>query len=168
MPFDIEQRSFGEPHLLIDAASIGRSALLPRISPDGKYLLFSMAEYGTFHIWHKNSDLYLLDLQAKTFRALDEVNSTETESYHSWSSNGRWIVFSSRRDDGSYTRPYIAYFDREGRAAKPFILPQKDPDFHIGFMKSYNIPEFMQEPVRISPRTFARTLKGEALQASKP
>jgi hypothetical protein len=74
-------------------------------------------------------------------------------------------VFSSRRDDGSYTRPYIAYFDKQGQAGKPFILPQKDPDFHQGFMKSYNIPEFMKEPVSISPRKFARSLKGDAIQA---
>lgn len=165
MPFDIEQRNFGEPRLLVDAESIGQSALLPRVSPDGKYLLFSMAEYGTFHIWHKNSDLYLINLQANTIRSMDEINSNDTESYHSWSSNGRWIVFSSRRDDGSYTRPYIAYFDEHGLAKKPFILPQKDPDFHLGFMKSYNIPEFMKEPVRISPREFARTLKGDVVQA---
>ena len=165
VPFDIEQRTFGEPRLLIDAESIGMSALLPRISPDGRYLLFSMAEYGTFHIWHKNSDLYLLDFQNNTIRSLEEVNSKDTESYHSWSSSGRWIVFSTRRDDGSYTRPYIAYFDEQGRAGKPFILPQKDPDFHLDFLKSYNIPEFMKEPVGISPRKFARTLKGDAIQA---
>ncbi|MCK9300097.1 MAG: hypothetical protein M0P23_01840 [Bacteroidales bacterium] len=165
LPFDIEKRSFGKARLLVDAESIGMSALLPRISPDGKYLLFSMAEYGTFHIWHKNSDLYLVDLQANTIRSMEELNSKDTESYHSWSSNGRWIVFSSRRDDGSYTRPYIAYFDKQGQAGKPFILPQKDPDFHQGFMKSYNIPEFMKEPVSISPRKFARSLKGDAIQA---
>lgn len=168
LPFDIEKRSFGKPSLLVDAESIGMSALLPRVSPDGRYLLFSMAEYGTFHIWHKNSDLYLLDFQNNSIRSLEEINSKDTESYHSWSSNGRWIVFSSRRDDGSYTRPYIAFFDEQGRAGKAFILPQKDPDFHLGFMKSYNIPEFMKEPVRISPRKFARNLKGDAVQAVMP
>jgi len=86
------------------------------------------------------------------------------ESYHSWSSNGKWIIFSSRRDDGSYTRPYIAYF-RDGEASKPFILPQQDPDFYAAFFKSYNIPEFMTEKVKVSPQQLANKIKEEAIPA---
>jgi hypothetical protein len=96
---------------------------------------------------------------------MSELNSSDAESYHSWSSNGRWIVFSSRRDDGSYTRPYIAYF-KEGTASKPFILPQKNPLFYGEFFKSYNIPEFMTRPVRISRRELVNAINQEAKQAT--
>ena len=138
------------------------SAVLPRISPDGRFLLFTLASYGYFHIWHHDADLWLMDLQNGAVRRLDEVNSDDTESYHSWSSNGRWIVFSSRRDDGSFTRPFFAHVGPDGRCEKPFELPTADPNYHRQFLRCYNIPEFMRGPVTITPQTFAKILKGEA------
>jgi dipeptidyl aminopeptidase/acylaminoacyl peptidase len=138
------------------------SAVLPRISPDGRFLLFTLASYGYFHIWHHDADLWLMDLQSGAVRRLDEVNSDDTESYHSWSSNGRWIVFSSRRDDGSFTRPFFAHVGPDGRCGKPFELPTADPNYHRQFLRCYNIPEFMRGPVTITPQTFAKILKGEA------
>ncbi len=165
MSFDVQSRKFGAPDTVFNAALIDKSATLPRISPDGKYLLFTLGDYGTFHIWHTSSDLHLLDLETGEEHKLENVNSPNTESYHTWSSNGRWIVFSSRRDDGSYTRPYIAYFDTNGKAHRPFILPQEDPDFYAGFYKSYNIPEFTVEPVKIPVRTFEKALKEDAVKA---
>ena len=119
--FDPQTRTFGQPQLEYDCAALGKSAAVPRVSPDGRYVLFTLADYGQFHIWHKTSDLYVKDLQTGEVRALDATNSKAVDSYHSWSSNGRWMVFSSRRDDGSYTRPYIAYFDRAGQ--RPQSLP---------------------------------------------
>jgi hypothetical protein len=89
---------------------------------------------------------------------MKELNSNDTESYHAWSSNGRWVVFSSRRYDGNYTRPFIAHIDAQGRATKPFELPCADPDYHRQFMKCYNIPEFMRGPVTIRPQDFADVL----------
>jgi dipeptidyl aminopeptidase/acylaminoacyl peptidase len=163
--FDTETYEFTSTDTVFKASDYGRSATFPRISPDGRYLLFTLGSYGNFHIWHKNSDLYLLDMEKKTVSAMSELNSSSVESYHSWSSNGRWIVFSSRRDDGSYTRPYIAYFNG-GMASKPFILPQKDPLFYDTFFKSYNIPEFMTEPVRISRRKLVHAINREAKQAT--
>ena len=94
------------------------------------------------------------------------MNSPDVESYHSWSSNGRWIIFSSRRDDGSYTRLYIAYFDRNGKARKPFRLPQATPDYDDNRMKSYNIPEFMARPVSISKKELEDAIQGEMLNAA--
>ncbi len=163
--FDPETQTFGPRELVLNADSLGKSATLPRISPDGRYLLFGMAEYGCFHIWHKDADLYLIDLQTMQLRNITEVNSTDVESYHSWSSNGRWMLFTSRRDDGGYTHLYIAYFDKDGRAHKPFILPQQDPHFYENYYKSYNVPEFMIEPVTITPQEFARHIDTEASQA---
>lgn len=164
--FDKDSRLFGQADTVFKASEINKSATLPRISPDGKYLLFTLGDYGNFHIWHSSSDLKLLNLETGETDDLKELNSDNVESYHSWSSNGRWILFSSRRDDGSYTRPYIAYFSEEGKTYKPFIVPQKDPDFYANFFKSYNVPEFMIEAVKLSPKDFAAALKKDAVQAT--
>ena len=164
-PFNQANRLFGAVDTIVSASSIGKSATFPRVSPDGKYLLFSMGDFGNFHIWHKSSDLYLMNLETRTYKNLETVNSPDVESYHAWSSNGRWIIFSSRRDDGNYTRLYIAYFDKNGVAHKPFILPQKNPLFDRQLFKSYNIPEFIVEPVHTNRHKLLKTITGEAENA---
>lgn len=118
-------------------------------------------EVTNFHIWHHDADLWMMDLQTGACGPMKEVNSSDTESYHTWSSNGRWLVVSSRRDDGTFTRPFFAHIDKDGKCSKPFELPQADPDYHRQFLRCYNIPEFMKGPVTISPQTFADLLKGE-------
>ena len=170
--FDPDTRQFGPRELVFDAAARDSSATFPRISPDDRYLLFTMGQYGYFHIWHHDADLWIMDLSGEwrsesgefaTARRMDEVNSPDTESYHSWSSNGRWIIFSSRRNDGTFTRPFIAHVDKDGHATKPFELPSEDPDYHRQFLRCYNIPEFMKGPVTITPQAFADVLKGDAV-----
>ena len=151
--FDPARRTFSKPRVVLNVADSHRSVTLPRVSPDGRWLVFSLGPQGVFHVWHKASDLWILDLQKRTFRPLDELNSPDAESYHAFSSNGAWMVFSSRRDDGTYTRPYIAHFDpATGRFGKPFILPQKDPAHHDRRMLSYNVPEFAKAPPSRTPR----------------
>ena len=157
--FDPKTRQFGPRELVFDAAAMEQSATLPRVSPDGRFLMFALAPYGVFHIWHREADLWMLDLTTGEARNMKELNSDDVESYHSWSSNGRWVVFSSRRYDGNYTRPFIAHVDKDGRATKPFELPCADPDYHRQFMRSYNIPEFMRGPVTLRPQDFADALK---------
>lgn len=168
--FDPETMEFGQRELVFAADSLDKSAVLPRISPDGRWLVFTMSKYGYFPIWHHEADLWIIDLskqstgddhQSATARPLIRINSNDTESYHSWSSNGRWLVFSSRRDDGIFTRPFFAHMDENGKWGKPFELPQKDPDYHRQLLRSYNIPEFMHGPVTIAPQTFAKVLKGK-------
>ena len=163
MTFDPATREFGPRELVFDASAQDKSATLPRVSPDGRFLLFTMGEYGYFHIWHHDADIWSLDLQTGEARAMSEINSSDTESYHSWSSNGRWVIVSSRRYDGTFTRPFIAHVDAEGKGTKPFELPTADPDYHRQFMRSYNVPEFMSGPVTITPHQFADILKGEAI-----
>ena len=165
--FDPDTYTFGPREIVFRADSLDKSATLPRVSPDGRYLMFTLGNYGVFHIWHHEADLYLMDLSDGSVRSMDEINSKDTESYHSWSSNGRWVVFSSRRDDGDYTRPFFAHVDAQGKGSKPFELPQADPDYHRQFMKSYNIPEFMRGPVKVKPQQFADILKGSKGDAVK-
>ncbi|MDP4208462.1 MAG: hypothetical protein Q8928_06580 [Bacteroidota bacterium] len=162
--FDPKSRKFGAVDTVVNALKLNKSASFPRISPDGKFLLFCLSDYGNFSIWHKSSDLYLMNLQIRQLSRLDAVNSNDVESYHTWSSNGRWFVFSSRRIDGSYTRPYFAYFDKNGKAYKPFLLPQEDPLYYQSLYKSYNVPELIKTPVNINIRDFEK----QALEPPKP
>lgn len=159
--FDPQKRAFGSVVDTLYNASEGNSASFPRVSPDGKFLVYTKAGYGNFSIWHKDADLYLIDLKTKATRRMDEINSEDVESYHSWSSNSRWLVFSSRRIDGLYTRPYFAYVDESGKAGKPFLLPQDDPDYYHRFMKSYNIPEFITGKVKPQSRAIALKAKND-------
>ena len=162
--FDLETKTFGPRELVFRADTLDMSTTLPRVSPDGRYLMFTMGKDGVFHIWHKDADLYMLDLANGKVHCMDEINSPDVESYHSWSSNGRWVVFSSRRDDGNFTRPFIAHIDKNGHGGKPFELPCADPDYHRQFMKSYNIPELMKGAVKITPQSFADALKKDGEQ----
>ena len=160
--FNPDTREFGSRELVFAADTMGMSATLPRLSPDGRFLMFTMAAWGNFHIWHRDADLWLMDLSGEgRIRPLSELNSDDTESYHSWSSNGRWVVFSSRRTDGIFTRPFFAHIDADGRTSKPFELPMQDPDRHRQLLKSYNVPELMRGPVTLTPQQFADVLKGE-------
>lgn len=163
--FDVKTHCFSAPRMVYDAAAEGKSATLPRLSPDGRYMVFALGDYGCFHIWHSEADIYLLDLQTGKASPLKELNSPMAESYPSFSSNGRWIMTESRRDDGSFTRPYISYFDKQGRCHKAFEVPQEDPERYTMLYRSFNRPEFMVEPVSITPREFAATLKGDAKKA---
>ena len=157
--FDQKTRTFGHSVKIFDADSLGLSATLPRVSPDGKYLVFSLAEFGCFHVWHPDADIQLMDLKTKEIRPLTELNSSQSESYPSFSSNGRWIMTASRRDDGNYTRPYISYFDKNGKCHKAFEVPQRDPNFYTFFLRSYNRPEFMVEPVKVSVQEFVNVAR---------
>ena len=150
IPFDPKTRSFGQPRMEVNAASENKSISVPRVSPDGRYILYTKGDYGQFHIWHTSSDLWVKDLQTDSCYALTEANSPDVDSFHSWSSNSRWFVFSSRRMDANYTRLFIAYFDKQGKAHKPFVIPQEDPEWNILLLKSFNVPELSRDAVRIS------------------
>lgn len=156
--FNPENNSFGAVDTVYRAAEQGKSISFPRVSPNGKYMIFCMSDYGNFSIWHPESDLYLYNLETREV-SKPEINSDQTESYHTWSSNGRWLVFSSRRIDGLYTRPYFSHFDEKGGFSKPLILPQEDPAFYDEFMKSYNIPELVKAKVKLDPRIISEEIK---------
>ncbi|MBS3775858.1 MAG: PD40 domain-containing protein [Bacteroidales bacterium] len=163
-PFNPETRSFGKTEIVFDAAEREKSVSFPRISPDGQYLVFTLHDYGTFPIWHKEADLHLLNLKTGESGRM-ELNSDETESYHTWSSNGRWLVFSSKRRDGRSARPYFAWFSPSGEVGKPFVLPQKDPTRYNNMLKTFNIPEFVKGKINIDPRDFAGAANKESLNA---
>lgn len=160
VPFDENTGEFGPvPDTLISASETGKSVSVPRVSPDGKFLMFNMTDYGAFPSYNPEADIWLLNLGSREFYPLDSLNSNNVESYHSWSANGRWVAFSSRRMDGLYSNVYISYIDEEGNARKPFLLPQKDPDFYDKFLYSFNVPEFATKAVPVGPYQLEKSAK---------
>jgi hypothetical protein len=162
--FDPSLLKFGEAEQVFNASEINKSISFPRISPDGRYLVLTLFDYGCFPIWHKEADLWSIDLQTmKTSKMA--LNSNMTDSYHSWSSNGRWLAFSSKRIDGLTTRLFISYIDENGNASKPFILPQRDPELYQRMLKSFNVPELSTLKINVGPGSIGRTAKEPAAQA---
>ena len=206
--FDLSTHGFGDEELVYDAAAQDKSATLPRISPDGRYLLFALGHYGCFHSRHREADIVCIpivgnasqrsvvgeasklcevgnasqrsvvgeasklcevgnaskrsevgetqSLEASPTIDLTPLNSEGySDSYPSWSSNGHWIMVASRRLDDNYSRVFFSYFNN-GKVEKAFLLPQEDPEYNTFLLKSYNRPEFMVEPVKISVEEFSR------------
>ncbi len=161
--FDAASGSFGNViDTLVSSYRTGKSVSFPRISPDGSCLVFTMSDYGNFSIWHREADLYQLDMKTGEFQSINNINSRETESYHSWSSNSSWMVFSSRRNDGLYTAPFITWYDGKGNFSKPFLLPQKDPDYYTYTLRSFNVPEFVTGKVRTDGRSMLKAIGSPA------
>ncbi len=164
--YDLATDTWGKIETVISADETGKSVLMPRISPDGRWLLFCMSGYGDWAGFQPDTDLYVTDLKAaeKTghyqYRRLD-INSDQADYWKSFSTNSRWIVFSTKRDDGMFTRVYFSYVDEEGRFHKPFILPQKDPVFYDSYMNVYSLPELATGPVPITGERLARLVRGK-------
>ena len=161
--FDEKTRRWGKLETVLSGTKIGGSINQPRVSPDGRFVLFTVSDYGNFPIYLSSSDLYILDLSTGKSGKLD-INSDYVESFHAWSSNGRWIVFSSKRIDHLFARPYFAYMDVNGEFSKPFVLPQKNPEYYETCLETFNVPEFIRDPIHISAKSLAKA----AYQDAKP
>ncbi len=170
--FDLKTGQWGEAETVISSAQFGLSVCQPKVSPDGRWLVVTLCKQGNFPIFQANSDLYLVEISTGRIRPL-EINSDQADSWHSWSGNSRWLVFSSKRVDGLWARPYFSYVDAEGRFSKPFVLPQEDPDFYGFCLNTFNVPEFMTGPVEVRESDLVRaidqpvrTLKPQTVSAS--
>ena len=162
IPFDEATGTIGTQ---VDTLSTIRSSVChPRISPDGRFLLYTIADYGTFPIWHPEADLQMMDLATSAVDSLQIVNSQKSDTYHSWSSNSRWFVFASKRDDGLYGKPYFCYIDKEGKAHKPFCLPQEHPAFYDNNLKSFNAPELGKGKVPFDVNDVAKAMKQPSIE----
>lgn len=158
--FDVEKGAWGNQiDTLWDARLNKGSVCHPKASPDGRYLLYTVADYGTFPIWHRETDLQLMDLQTGAIDSLSVVNSNRSDTYHSWSSDSRWFAFASKRGDGQYGRIYFSYLDVNGKVHKPFVLPQSDPEKDDLMLKSYNIPDLSATPVPFDASSIKRINK---------
>ena len=158
--FDASNGTFGQRvDTLFNAVSIGKSVSWPRPSYDGRYILFTLSDYGYFSIWHKESDQWLLDLQSGKARPADEINSDDADSFHNWSANSRWVVFTSRRNDGLYSLLYLTGIGSDGRFGKPFLLPQENPlEYYRQSLFSFNTPDFTKSKVELDSREAVKAI----------
>ena len=198
--YDVAAGQWGQVETVISADQLGKSISLPRISPDGRFLMFCGHKYGSFPIYQPGSDLYMVDLTAIAPPAdsrpaqpqttagaasdshqatslpdassapaphvsgkavairLDAINSDRCDSYHSWSLNSRWVIFSSKREDGLFTRLYISHVDADGQCSKPFLMPQEDPTYYGRCLLVYNVPELIDQAVTVSPAELTRAM----------
>ena len=165
--FDAASGTFADSVQTVLLAEPGRSYSVPRVHPDNRHLLLCRSLYNSVP-YHSQGDLELIDLEkipafeGESGNPADILNSDQSESWHEWSANGRWVVFGSKRQDGHYTLPYIAYFDGGG-FGKPFVLPQKSGSFYQTNLRSFNLPTFVRKASRITPRMAAEGKESPAL-----
>lgn len=159
--FDPENGRYGtQVDTLFNAFKEDKSLSWPRPSYDGKYVMVTLADYGYFSIWHKESDLWLLEVATGRMFPLEGANSPDADSYHNWSAGSHWFVFTSRRENGLYSLLYLSCVDGEGRATKPFLLPQKNPKaYYLNSVYSYNTPDFTSRSVELDSRKAARAIE---------
>lgn len=163
--FDADTGSWGDSIETVLTDSL-HSLTFPRTSFDGRWLICCRTDFGCFPINHHEADLWLMDLQSGVARPLDEVNSDKAESFPNWSSNSRWFLFSSRREDGLHGRIYLAHIDEQGRVGKPFLLPQRRPrKYYNACFHSFNTPDFSSGRVRFNARrAYREVFSGRRVQ----
>ena len=160
IPFDAATGTLGGPADTVwSAASRGKSVCHPKASPDGRWLLFTVADYGTFPINHRECDLCLMDLSTGEIADLSAVNADKSDTYHSWSSDAKWFVFASKRGDGLFGKPWFSHVSPDGTVTKPFLLPQKNPHFYDNMLRSFNVPDLGNAPVGFDAREIGRIWK---------
>jgi len=149
--FDAEKGKFGETvDTLLNGPATDKSYVLARPSYDGRWMMYCVSSRGNFPVSQDDADLWLMDLKTGESRELNEVNSKQSESFHNWCENSRWFVFSSKREDGMYTKLYLASIDDQGRVSKPFLLPQRNPrKYYLEMMDAYNCPDFTKTRVEL-------------------
>ena len=158
VPFDEATGQLGAIDTVYSAYELGGTAMMPRLTPDGRYMLFSLGECGGYNLYHSESDLKMMDLETGEMVPTDILNSPRAESFHAWSSSGKWMMYTTKRFDGRYTRLMLAYWDGQ-RFHKPFLLPQRDPEENVLLLMAYNVPEFIKGPVVVSKDEMAKFFK---------
>ncbi len=111
---------------LAGASGDGAASYFPRFSPDGRWIAFVRSEGGYFA--RPTSDLYLVPAGGGEARRLEVNTAGRMDSWPSWSLDGRWLVWASRRDDPEGTRAYLTEVSPDGRCSPPVPFPAQPPD----------------------------------------
>jgi tetratricopeptide (TPR) repeat protein len=132
VPFNEGKGGVAEP--LAGASDNGMSNYFGRYSPDGRWIVFCRAR--SYMLLQRDSELYILPAEGGQARRLD-CNTSRMNSWHSWSPNGKWLVFSSKAWS-DYTQLCLTHIDENGLASPPVLLTHlTSPD------RAANIPEFV-------------------------
>ena len=127
----------GRPEPIEGASQNGKSNFFAKFSPDGKWIVFCKAE--NYMLLMPDSELYIIPAEGGEARRL-RANTRLMNSWHSFSSNGRWLVFSSKANT-PYTQLFLTHIDAEGRSTPPVVLER-----FTGSDRAANIPEFVPLP----------------------
>jgi tetratricopeptide (TPR) repeat protein len=133
IPFNGGKGGKAEP--LRGASLDGMSNYFGRYSPDGKWIVFCKAK--SFMLLQPDSRLYIVPAEGGEARPM-ECNTPRMNSWHSWSPNGRWLVFSSK-SNSPYTQLFLTHVDEQGHSTPPVLLPQ-----FTASDRAANIPEFVR------------------------
>jgi Flp pilus assembly protein TadD len=127
----------GTPVPLAGASNDGMSNYFPKYSPDGKWIVFTKSK--SYMLLQLDSELWIVPAKGGEARRLT-YNTPRMNSWHSWSSNSRWLVFSSKVN-GPYTQLFLTHIDEHGNDSPPVLLERfTSPD------RAANIPEFVKLP----------------------
>lgn len=164
--FDTKEGRFGSKiDTLLSADAIGKSVSLPRPSYDGCYLMYNLTDHGTSPIHHPDADLWIMDLATGETRQMDEVNSEWSDAYHNWSPGGGWFLFNSKRRDGMYGNLYFSCIGQDGKATKPFLMPQRNPrKYYDEALHSFNAPDFIAEKINLDMPRVRKMVKSADLK----
>ena len=132
IPFNDGKGGVAQP--IKGASGNGKSNYFPTISPDGKWLVFCQAS--NYMMLRPDSRLFIVPLNGGKARKL-KSNFEDMNSWHSWSPNGKWLVYVSKALD-NYTDMFLTHIDEKGNASVPVIVENaKRQNCAI------NYPEFM-------------------------
>jgi Flp pilus assembly protein TadD len=127
----------GTPVPIEGASNDGMSNYFPKYSPDGKWIVFTKSK--NYMLLQQDSELYIIPAAGGRARRL-RYNTPRMNSWHSWASNSRWLVFSSKVN-GPYTQLFLTHIDEQGNDSPPVLLERfTSPD------RAANIPEFVTLP----------------------
>ncbi len=124
----------GEAKLIQGASSNGRSNYFPAVSPDGKWIVYCQAE--NFMLLMPDSRLHIVPTEGGESREL-MCNFNSMNSWHSWSPNGKWLVFASKVLS-PYTDMFLTHIDYNGNASIPVLLDKARVSHKV-----INYPEFL-------------------------
>ena len=139
----------GEAEPIEGASHNGKSNFFAKFSPDGKWIVFCKAQ--NYMLLMPDSELYIIPAEGGEARRL-RANTPRMNSWHSFSSNGRWLVFSSKANT-PYTQLFLTHLDAEGRSTPPVVLER-----FTGSDRAANIPEFVPLPAGAIARIEERFL----------
>jgi Flp pilus assembly protein TadD len=135
VPFNDGRGGKAEP--IEGASHNGKSNYFAKFSPDGKWIVFCKAE--NYMLLMPDSELFIIPAEGGEARRL-RANTPRMNSWHSWSSNGRWLVFSSKANT-AYTQLFLTHIDEDGQSTPPVVLER-----FTGADRAANIPEFVPLP----------------------
>ncbi len=127
----------GAPEPIAGASRNGMSNTFPKVSPDGRWIVFVACRNG--QLMRPDSQLYIVPAAGGTARRM-RCNTPRMNSWHSFSPNGRWLVFSSK-SRSPYTQMYLTHIDADGRDSPPILI-----DNATAANRAVNIPEFVNVP----------------------